>query len=142
MKIKPVSDEFQFRKGDVVALRASVKYDWSAGDEFLHVKVDGHYGDITVKRECVAGLVAPSLDDGDKVQSALGLGTVRAVRGDNAWIELDAAGDDGKKHHTLPLLELDRVADPDFAEVEEVAAAPALETASQPAPSTDAAALL
>ena len=131
MNIKPVSDEFKFRKGDVVALRATEKYDWNAGDGYLHVKIDGHYGDVAVPRECVAGLVAPSLEDGDKVQSALGLGTVRAVRGDNAWIELDDFAE-GKKHHTLPLLELERVADPDFAEVDEAPETP-------PAPPAEAA---
>lgn len=86
------------RKGDVVLVRARVKYDSDDAVERVHLAIlDCEHAHIAVAPEFLTGLCGRewavddrvTIDEGDE---GLVPATVRAVAGENVWIEYDPGG--------------------------------------------------
>ncbi|MDQ0422363.1 hypothetical protein J2045_003411 [Peteryoungia aggregata LMG 23059] len=85
-----------FRKGDVISLTGVIETDQrtpsghEAGPLMTHVRVDGHHSPFYVEADLVT-LLVPHFNPNDKVVSTefVGTGTVRAIFGPKAWVEID-----------------------------------------------------
>jgi hypothetical protein len=86
----PLDNTFPLRRGDVVSIRGTVKYDVGASDEYVHVQI--HDSTIAVARMSIADLVAPHIDIGDRVWWHEGgrkhEGELVSVSGDYVWVKL------------------------------------------------------
>jgi hypothetical protein len=80
----------EFRKGDVVAIRATVEFIYDNTDETrVSVKPDGHYTSIMLDPKHLA-LVHHAYSPGDRVfLDTNNVGTVLAVCDGKAWVKYD-----------------------------------------------------
>lgn len=82
----------QFRKGDVVSVRGTVKYDIDEGEDRLFVRVDGGTEDLWVKAASVT-MVRQSFEVDDWVMWGEGFltgecGQIVGISGEHAWIDM------------------------------------------------------
>lgn len=77
------------KKGDVVAVRATVKYDFETDDGRVYVDLDGAYASgVALPPEKLLGLVHPHLVVGDRVRCGNVAGTIMGIAGGWAWIQI------------------------------------------------------
>lgn len=79
----------KFRKGDIVSIRAVVKYDQD-GDGEVFVRPDEYYTDLVLPVSAII-MHAQDIREGDCVRwDGIGQshGTVLAINGGHAWIDL------------------------------------------------------
>lgn len=76
------------KNGDVVVLKATVKYDQKP-DESIFVDIDGRYGALSIDPGAVLGFLHAHFEVGDPVLCGGVPGTIRAIYGSVAWIEMN-----------------------------------------------------
>ncbi len=116
-------DSYQPRKGDVILLRGTVRYDMRDDSNGVSVDVEGTYATAHIQRKDIAGVEKLEFQKGDRVDALGRTGTILAIVGSFAWI------DTGTKDHppfTAPLTNMVRALEPPRgrAFVEEEAAPP------------------
>ena len=81
---------YPFRKGDVVALTATVRHDYRPDDDaFVFVDVAGHHAALMLKADTMT-LIAPRIDVGERVRWTNGNeATVLASDSDKLWVKAD-----------------------------------------------------
>lgn len=80
------------RKGDVLILHGTAKYDYDAGDTYVHVVMDGRAAAVAIDFEDIKGVFCRKWDIGDKVRAFNNpaiFGTVVAVYEDQVWMKVD-----------------------------------------------------
>lgn len=116
---------YRARKGDILILHATVRYDQSRGDS-ISVKVEGHNWDVTLGRDQIAGVSRVNLDKGDTVivrGDAEDVGTILAVDGDFAWVGRKTKGANATVHvGELERIETEPEPEPEFGEIDETVA--------------------
>lgn len=111
----------EFIKGDVVHLRATVKFQTDGGHVYLEV---GH-SSVSVEAASLI-MIRPELEPGAKVDwSGVSMGCkVLGQHGDRVWLEMPE-GCPGEKQRIAPVSELKRVALPGAAPIRGAAMSPA-----------------
>lgn len=79
-----------FRKGDIVTIKGTVKYDTLAG-ETVTITPEGHYSDVHVPASTVT-LLQPKFEVGDAVIWGTFSGDIVAIYEECAWIKAGANG--------------------------------------------------
>ncbi len=86
----------QYRKGDIVSLTGTVKYDYDQSDEDrkVTVSINGHYSDVWLDEKFVT-LITPIFEVGDSVTWAkptdppgINSGEIVGLSGEHAWIDM------------------------------------------------------
>lgn len=76
----------QYRKGDIVTMRGTVKHDSDGTKERLFIDVIGGHETLWLAPKDIT-LIQPHFEVGDGVLWENGLGEILAISGDHAWIE-------------------------------------------------------
>ncbi len=109
----PLPKDYRARKGDVVALHATVGYDHSPMDESLTVTILGRHAFLEIGIEAVVDLYSIGLNPGDRVvmpdSTQREVWTVVALNDDTAWIHLPS---DGRGDRLVPRSLLTRAPEP------------------------------
>ncbi len=90
-----LTPDFRLRKGDVVAVLATVLHDVPRGDKFVHLSVEGNYSGLMLEPHQIEAVVRRSFKVGERVRLRPGLGSrsasgnILAIDGDNIWLKTD-----------------------------------------------------
>lgn len=77
------------REGDILTIRAKVKYDVEAGEDTIHIRPIGAFSDVSVPLNDTVDLYSRHWNEGDKVtlESHPGIGTVLSVCDSMVWVK-------------------------------------------------------
>lgn len=84
----PLPDGYLPRKGDVLVIHATVKYDVETSDDSIHVVPADRHSSVLIKRSDIVGLHCKKWEPGDLARHDDVAVEVIAIDGDEVWIRV------------------------------------------------------